>query len=360
MAKRKLKVGVIFGGKSAEHEVSLQTARTIINSLDKKKYEVVPIGITKGGKWLIQDRARYLLNADNPKLIKLNKSNREIALAGSSSGTLTEVSGRSESKIDVAFPALHGPYGEDGSVQGFLKVAGIPFVGAGVLGSAVGMDKDVAKRLLRDAGIPIPKFLVFRRGEKISYKEVSKKLGKVVFIKPANLGSSVGIYKVKTRQEFEHAVKDAFHYDFKVLVEEAIKGREIECGVIGNGRPMVSLPGEIIPRHEFYDYEAKYIDEEGADFEVPVKLPKKVTKKIQETAARAYRTLGCEGMGRVDMFLKKNGAVLVNEINTIPGPVMFRRLWEASGLSLPKLLDKLVEFAIERFNRERKLKTTFN
>jgi len=359
MAKRKLKIGVIFGGKSAEHEVSLQTARTIINSLDKKKYEIVPIGITKGGKWLIHDRARYLLNADNPKLIKLNKSSREIALAGSSSGTLTEVSSRNDSKIDVAFPVLHGPYGEDGSVQGFLKVAGIPFVGAGVLGSAVGMDKDVAKRLLRDAGIPVPKFLTHRIWDKISYREIIRKLGKIVFVKPANLGSSVGIYKVRTRQEFERAIKDAFRYDFKIIVEEAIKGREIECGVVGNERPLVSLPGEVIPRHEFFDYDAKYIDEEGAEFVIPAKLPQKIIKKIRETAARAYKVLGCEGMGRVDFFLKPNGEALVSEINTIPGPVMFRRMWEASGMPFPKLLDKLIDLALERFKKEQKLRNTY-
>jgi D-alanine-D-alanine ligase len=359
MKRGKIKVGVIFGGKSAEHEVSLQTAQTIINALDKKKYEIVPIGITKSGKWLIQDSARYLLNADNPKLIKLNKSTREVALAGSSGGSLTEASSKSGVRIDVAFPVLHGTYGEDGSVQGFLKVAGIPFVGAGVLGSAVGMDKEIAKRLWRDAGLSIPKFLSFKQGENISYSMVTKELGKTVFVKPANQGSSVGIHKVRTRQEFARAVADAFKYDLKIMVEEAVVGREIECGVIGNDQLLVSLPGEIVARHEFYDYEAKYISANGAEYVVPARLNKRDLKKIRNVAAQAYQALSCEGMARVDMFLTRSGKVLLNEINTIPGPVMFRRLWEASSLPFPKLLDILINLAIERFKKERKLKTSF-
>lgn len=365
MSKKKLKVGVLFGGKSAEHEVSLQSARNVINALDKEKYDVVPIGINKSGKWMLADKANYLLNASNPKLIKLNSSSKEVAVYAESAGALTDPrSGEAREKIDAIIPVLHGPFGEDGSIQGLLKVAGIPFVGASVLGSAVGMDKDVMKRLLRDAGIPIPKFLTFKKGDKISHREITKKLGKIIFLKPANLGSSVGVNKVKNEKEWKRALREAFEYDSKVMAEEAIIGREIECSVLGNENPVASIVGEVVLNAEFYSYEAKYIDENGAVIEIPAKnISKTKLKEIQDIAIKVFKTLNCEGLGRVDMFLTKAGKIYVNEINTIPGFTnisMYPKLWEASGLSQTKLLDKLIDLAVDRFRKEQKLKTTFN
>jgi D-alanine-D-alanine ligase len=362
MAKKKIRVAVLFGGKSAEHEVSLQSARNVIEALDKEKYEVVPIGINKAGKWLLSNTSNYLLNTHDPTLIQLNKSNKEVGLVVQSAGTLADINSReSHGKIDVVFPVLHGPYGEDGSIQGLLKLAGVPFVGAGVLGSAIGMDKDVTKRLLKAANIPVAKFLVVQSHEKISYKEAKKALGMPVFIKPTNLGSSVGVSKAKDEKSFKKALNDAFQYDSKVMIEEAIIGREVECSVLGNEKPIASIPGEVIPRHEFYSYEAKYIDENGAALEIPAKLTKTEVKAVQQVAINAFKVLNCEGMARVDFFLKKNGQVLVNEINTIPGFTaisMYPKLWEASGTSYSELLDKLVHLAIERFEREQKLKSS--
>ncbi|HTE49036.1 MAG TPA: D-alanine--D-alanine ligase [Candidatus Paceibacterota bacterium] len=362
MSKRKIKVGVLFGGKSAEHEVSLQSARNVIESLDKNKYEVIPIGITKEGNWLLNTTSNYLLNSNNPKLIKLNKSNREIALYAQGGGVLSSVHNDSEikGKIDVIFPVLHGPFGEDGSMQGLLKLAGIPFVGAGVLGSAVGMDKDVMKRLLKEAGIPIGKFIAIKDGAEINFDKIKEALGLPLFIKPANMGSSVGVSKVKNVKEFKKAVRDAFKFDTKIIIEEFISGREIECAVLGNDHPMASVPGEIIANQEFYSYDAKYIDV-GAVAEIPAKIDKKTSKKVQELAIKTFEVLNCEGLARVDCFLKKNGDVLVNEINTIPGFTnisMYPKLWQSSGMSVPKLLDKLIKLAMERFIKEQKLKTS--
>jgi D-alanine-D-alanine ligase len=320
MEGKKLKIGILFGGKSAEHDVSLVSAKNVINALDKNKYQITPIKISRDGKF-------------NLAIVK---------------------------NFDVIFPVLHGPFGEDGSMQGLLKIAGVPFVGPGVLGSAVGMDKDVMKRLLRDAGIPIGKFLTFPSGEKINFNKVKKELGLPLFIKPANMGSSVGINKVKNEKEFKNGVREAFKYDTKIVVEENIVGREIECAVLGNEHPMASIPGEIIPAQEFYSYDAKYADARSVSV-IPAQIDKKIVNKVQELALRVFQALGCEGMGRVDVFLKKNGEVLVNEINTIPGFTdisMYPKMWEASGIPATKLLDRLIELAIERFEREQKLQTT--
>jgi D-alanine-D-alanine ligase len=362
MAQKKIRVAVVFGGKSAEHEVSLQSAHNVIEALDKNKYEIIPIGIDKDGKWLLSDKSNYLLDSGDPKLIKLNKSNTRVAVVPQSSGALMDLASRAPgTTVDVFFPVLHGPYGEDGSIQGLLKLANVAFVGAGVLGSAVGMDKDVMKRLLRDAGVPTAKFIVIRRGETISYQAVVDKLSSPVFVKPANLGSSVGIHKVGSERELASALADAFEYDTKVLVEQAIAGREIECSVLGNEQPIASVPGEIIPHHEFYSYDAKYIDENGAAFEIPANLPRRTVKKVQDLAVKTFQVLNCEGMARVDFFLEPNGALIVNEINTIPGFTsisMYPKLWAASGMSQSELLDRLIELAIERFERDRRLKTT--
>lgn len=363
MIKRKIRVGVLFGGKSAEHEVSLQSARNIIESLDKNKYEVIPIGINKEGKWLLNNTSNYLLNSHNPKLIKLNESKRGVALYAQGQGALTSINNNSETggKLDVIFPAIHGPFGEDGSMQGLLKLADVPFVGPSVLGSAIGMDKEITKKLLRDAGVPIGKFIVLKSNDKTDFKKIKKELGLPIFIKPVNMGSSVGVSKARNETEFKKGVKEAFLFDTKIIIEEFIDGREIECAVLGNDKPMASVPGEIIANQEFYSYNAKYIDE-GAVAEIPAKIDKKTTIKVQELAIKTFQTLNCEGMSRVDFFIKKNGDVLVNEINTIPGFTnisMYPKLWEASGVPLPKLLDRLIELAMERFEKEQKLKTTY-
>ena len=272
---RKLKVAVVFGGRSAEHEVSLQSARNVIESLDRDRYEPVLIGIDKEGRWFLNENSIQLLNAGDPKMIRLTDGSNEIALTpnGSGSGLIDLESNTRLGKIDVIFPVLHGPFGEDGTIQGLAKLANLPCVGAGILGSSVGMDKDVMKRLLRDAGIPIGKFVTLTAvtREKYPYDELVKRLSPVLFVKPANLGSSVGISKVRSEKEYNKALDLALSYDLKVVVEEEIRGREIECAVLGNEDPRASIPGEVIPHTDFYSYEAKYIDENGAGLEIPAK-----------------------------------------------------------------------------------------
>lgn len=361
---KKIRVGILFGGKSAEHEVSLQSAKNVAEAIDKEKYDVALIGIDKSGRWLLPNQSEFLLNATDPKLIALNRQDEEsVALVPQSGGELTDLAaGGAHSAVGVVFPILHGPFGEDGTVQGLLKLAGVPFVGASVVGSAVGMDKDVMKRLLRDAGIPIAKFLVFRRGDMVDFNVVSGELGLPFFVKPANLGSSVGVHKVSDLASFDQTVNDAFAYDTKIVIEEAIEGRELECSVLGNENPIASVVGEIVPSHEFYSYEAKYIDEKGAALEIPAGIPEAVSERIRELAIRTFQVLECEGLGRVDCFLTTDGEVIVNEINTIPGFTrisMYPQLWEASGLSYPDLINRLIELAIERFEREQTLKTSY-
>jgi D-alanine-D-alanine ligase len=364
MGNKKVNVGILFGGKSAEHEVSLQSAKNVVDALDRGKYRPVLIGIDKSGKWYFHDQATFLLNADNPRLIKLNKSDDGIALVPQSEGKISSLSGgEMKETIDVVFPILHGTFGEDGTVQGLLKLADIPFVGAGVLGSAVGMDKDVMKRLLRDADVPIGRFIVCRVEERLPrYDEVRSKLEVPFFVKPANMGSSVGVHKVFDEGGFQEALFDAFQYDSKIVMEEFIKGREIECSVLGNHDPVASVPGEVISAHEFYSYEAKYIDDNGATLEIPAKLPRHTTERIKELAVTTFKVLSCEGLARVDFFLEKDDKVIVNEINTIPGFTsisMYPMLWKASGISYPELIDRLIQLAFERYEREKKLKTSY-
>ncbi len=364
MDSTKIKVGILFGGRSAEHEVSLQSAKNVAEAIDRDKYDVALIGIDKSGRWLLPDQSQYLLNASDPKLISLNRQGQEdVALVPQSGGSLSDLnSGGTHSSIGVVFPILHGPFGEDGTVQGLLKLADVPFVGAGVLGSSVGMDKDVMKRLLRDAGLPIGKFIVLRRTDLADFAAISDEIGLPCFVKPANLGSSVGVHKVTDQASFDAACADAFTYDSKVLVEEFIDGRELECAVLGNLAPKASVVGEIVPTHEFYSYDAKYIDEQGAALEIPANIPESVSEHIRELSVRTFQVLECEGLGRVDCFLTPDGEVIVNEINTIPGFTkisMYPRLWEASGISYSDLINRLIELAIERFEREQKLKTSF-
>lgn len=362
----KIRVGILFGGQSAEHEVSLQSAKSIVDAIDRSKYEVTLIGIDKEGQWYLNDASTFLLHADNPKLITLTKSNENITLVpgGSSKNNLISLSGSGNvGAVDVVFPVLHGPYGEDGSVQGLFKLTNIAFVGSGILGAAVSMDKDVMKRLLRGAGIPTANFMAVEKPslDDISYDEITSSVGIPCFVKPANLGSSVGVSKVENQDQFEAALTDAFQYDNKILIEQFIKGREIECSVLGNEDPIASLPGEVIPSHEFYSYDAKYIDEKGADLRIPAELPEDVVKEVQHLATRTFKALCCEGMARVDFFVTRDNKVYVNELNSIPGFTkisMYPKLWEASGISYPELIDRLIQLALERFERDSKLKTS--
>jgi D-alanine-D-alanine ligase len=330
--------------------------------MDKKKYDVVAVGIDKQGRWFVDPQARLLRSVTQPQVEFGGARNAAAVLPGATKTPMVRPSsGIPFGGIDVVFPVLHGPFGEDGTVQGLLKLANLPFVGAGVLGSAVGMDKDVMKRLLRDAEIPVGKFLVFQRGDTLSYGKIKKQLGLPLFVKPANLGSSVGISKVSKKREFRAAIDEAFRYDNKVIIEEYIDGREIECSVLGNDEPAASLPGEIVVRHDFYSYDAKYIDDQGARLEIPAKLSRSVIRKIRKIAVRAYKALCCEGWARVYFFVHANGRVLVNEINTIPGFTkisMYPKMWEASGLSYPRLIDRLIRLALERARCERRLRTS--
>jgi D-alanine-D-alanine ligase len=357
----KIRVGILFGGRSAEHEISLLSAKNVIEGLDKNKYDIELIAIDKSGHWHLQGPYAFL-HADNPKMIHLNDAVERVVLVPKEQ--LISLSGKNLNKsLDVIFPILHGPLGEDGTIQGLLKLANIAFVGAGVLGSAVGMDKDVMKRLLRDAKIPVAKFLTVHRHEieSILFEEIVEQLGLPLFIKPSNLGSSVGVTKVKDTSSWKRALEKAFQYDRKIIIEEFIPGREFECSVLGNEHPIASLPGEVIPQDEFYSYDAKYL-ENGSIFKVPADLDAEIVWQMQQLAMKAYRVLCCEGMARIDFFLKTNGMLYVNELNTIPGftkTSMYPKMWEASGLSYSGLLDRLIELALERFEKETRLVTSY-
>lgn len=362
--KSKLRVALLFGGKSAEHEISLISARNIVAAMDKRKYRILAIGIDKQGRWF-HDQGARLLRDSSQNEVRLPDARRLTAVipGGSGSPMVELAGGRRLGAVDVVFPVLHGPFGEDGTVQGLLKLANVPFVGAGVLGSAVGMDKDVMKRLLRDAAIPIGRFRTYERGaaNRIRFAEINKVLGLPVFVKPANLGSSVGISKAGSRQELDRAVRKALRFDSKILVEQFIDGREVECSVLGDENPIASKPGEIITGHEFYSYDAKYLDDQGARLVIPAKFPPPMVKRIQQIAVATFKALCCQGMARVDFFVQRDGSVLVNEINTIPGFTqisMYPKMWEASGISYPRLIDRLIELALRRFRREQSLRTS--
>ncbi|WP_163971492.1 D-alanine--D-alanine ligase [Oceanobacillus halotolerans] len=359
----KTTVGIIFGGKSAEHEVSLQSAKNIVDAIDKQKYDVVLIGIDKEGKWHINDASSYLINEDNPKLIQLNKSNETVAVVPGETGhqLIYQSQQKVLEQLDVVFPIVHGTLGEDGSLQGMMRIANLPFVGTNVLGSAVCMDKDIAKRLLKAAGIKVAAGYAFSSSnqQQIDFDEIKKDIGVPLFIKPANQGSSVGVSKVSTKEEFDEAVEMAFQYDHKVIIEEGIVGREIECAVLGNEHPKASVPGEILPQTEFYSYESKYIDESGAKLEIPAELSDETVARIQDEAIRVFQTLECEGLARVDFFLTDKGDIYVNEVNTLPGFTrisMYPKLWEISGISYPDLIDNLIQLALDRHQKDATLK----
>lgn len=365
----KIRIGILFGGRSAEHEVSLVSAASIIKALDKNKYDIIPIGITQEGRWVSSANALSLLKeksgvANLPEHLLVPDPRRRGLVGMQNDSSTNEVK-----PLDVIFPVLHGTYGEDGTIQGLFELADVAYVGAGVLGSAVGMDKVIQKQLLDDAGILITPFISFlmkeyEENEKRIIAAVEKKLRYPCFVKPANTGSSVGISKAHNRRELSAAIRLASQYDRKILVEKSIeKAREIECSVLGNDEPIASVPGEIISSNEFYDYDAKYVDGKSTSV-IPAKFSKTVTKKIQQIAVAAFRVLDCAGMARVDFLVQRGGEkIYLNEINTIPGFTsisMYPKLWEASGLKYSELLDRLIQLALERHAEKRKLKTTFN
>lgn len=337
---QKLIVAVLFGGRSGEHEVSLVSARSVINALDKKKYDVKLVGITKTGKWISGNNSLALLEVKSGKLL-LGKNQINII---------------SENKIDVVIPILHGPYGEDGTIQGLLEMADIPYVGSGVLGSAVGMDKIAMKMIFQANGLPICKFQWFLRTEWKKnksgiIKNIEKELGYPCFVKPANSGSSLGISKAHNKKELMKSIKLAVEYDRRILVEQGVNCREVECSVLGNDNPKASILAEIIPGKEFYDYEAKYTDGLSQAI-IPAKLSKVIVKKLQDLSCKTFKVLDLAGMARVDFFIRKeNNEILLNEVNTIPGFTnisMFPKLWEASGIKYSRLLDILIELALRR------------
>jgi len=335
----KIRVGLVFGERSGEHEVSVRSAASIYRALDRDKYIVVLLGVDKVGQWHKLDQ-KWL-----PKGAEMK------ALPSGDKSLVVQ-----EEKVDVFFPIVHGTFGEDGTLQGMFELLDAAYVGAGVLGSAVGMDKDVQKRLLVQAEIPVARYQVVKRGQKIKVDKFP------VFVKPANMGSSVGISKCKSKRGLETAVTAALEFDTKVVVEEEVKGREIEISVLGNDDPVASVPGEVIAKNEFYDYEAKYIDENGAELVIPAKLSRDEVAECQRLAIKTFKVLECAGMARVDMFLTPTGKFVINEINTLPGFTnisMYPKLWGASGLPYSKLLGKLIELAIERKRVKDKLRRSY-
>jgi D-alanine-D-alanine ligase len=364
-------VGLIFGGRSGEHEVSLMSAQGIMSAINKEKYEVVPIGITKEGRWLASgdpmkalssgvtaesEPAALLAEPTQRGLMRLEEREQERAM------TVVQVS-----QLDVIFPILHGPYGEDGTVQGLLELAGIPYVGAGVTASAVGMDKALFKDIMRARGLPVAPYLVIKRkaweGEPEGViARIEAEIGYDCFVKPANLGSSVGITKAHSRTELWDALDDAARYDRKLIAEVAVDAREIEVSVLGNDEPIASVPGEIIPCNEFYDYAAKYLDGES-ELLIPAPIPPETAELVRRLAVQAYKAIDCAGMARADFLLDRNtGKVYVNELNTLPGftPIsMYPKLWEASGISYSELIDRLIELALERHTDKGRSATSY-
>jgi D-alanine-D-alanine ligase len=390
---KKLRIGILFGGRSGEHEVSLLSAASVLNAIDKEKYEVVPIGITKEGRWLTAEHAENLLEGKpihDPRPLRAGDPETTPGAAVLAQGEsvivppepvhrngglvpfqsdATEMRRASDRAInvDVIFPVLHGTFGEDGTIQGLLELADIAYVGAGVLGSAAGMDKDIMKSLFIAAGIPIVKHVtVLRSGwekdPKKIQKQVESRLKYPVFVKPANLGSSVGISKAHNRKELGPAIEEAAKFDGKIVIEQGVggkkkKAREIECSVLGNDDPVASIPGEIIPSTEFYDYNAKYLDE-GSQLIIPAKLTKTETKKVQELAVRAFKAVDCSGLARVDFLMDPTTRkIYLNEINTMPGFTsisMYPKLWAASGVAYADLIDRLIQLGLDRHSDKKK------
>jgi len=355
----RIRIAVVAGGRSSEHAISLASARSVIAALDPERYDVVTLLIDESGGWQVVDGAAALLAAsEGAAPAQLAKGGGTSLVPGAGGGALVGANGAGAGQIDVVFPVLHGPFGEDGTIQGLLETLGMPYVGAGVLGSAASMDKAFCKAVLRDAGIAVARSLVLRHGvddplDPAVEARVAETLGWPVFVKPANLGSSVGISKVHGPEELADALELAYRHEEKALVEEFVAGREIECGVLGNERAVASAVGEIKPHAEWYDYGAKY-DEGGSDIIVPADLPVAVAERVRMVALDAFRALELSGMARVDCFLTNGGEVVVNEVNTIPGftaTSVYARLFEAVGVSYAEVLDKLVESALDRHAR---------
>ena len=370
--RERIRVGVLFGGESAEHEVSLQSAKNVVEAIDRNRYDVTLIRIDRSGCWHLDDETSLSSDAANLQRTDLSSGAHNLALAPGGGGNLITLDGGDPLlDLDVIFPVLHGPMGEDGTIQGLLRLAHIPFVGPSVLGSAIGMDKDTAKRLLRDAGVLVAPFItVLNRELAPSWDKVKAELGAPVFVKPANMGSSVGVSKVSSDVEYQAALDEAFSFDTKVLLEFTLQGRELECAVLGNEHPEASIPGEVAPKHEFYSYDAKYLDAAGADLMIPADVDSKTVERVQELSIRVFQILCCEGMARVDFFLTTKssntfaeGELVVNEINTIPGFTrisMYPKLWAASGIPYPDLIDRLIQLAINRWERDHTLKSAID
>jgi D-alanine-D-alanine ligase len=367
--KSKLKIGVLYGGRSGEHHVSLCSAASVVAALDKSKYDVIAIGIDRDGRWYVQDQPEIVADKAFGKILSLKKRGLWLVNHFEQQNKLhlynLEASGE-KVIVDLIFPVLHGTYGEDGTLQGLLELAMVPYVGVDVAGSAIGMDKDVAKRLLKEAGIPVVPWITVSRQEwreqpeKI-LRKAQKELRLPLFVKPLCTGSSVGIKKVKEKKELASAIDYAFQFDTRIMVETGIDCREIECAVLGNERPQASVLGEILPQHEFYSYEAKYLDPQGAKMNIPAKIPARLAAALRQCAVAGFKALNCNSMARVDFFLdKKNGQFYLNEINTLPGFTsisMYPKLWEATGLPYDKLLDQLVDLALQRHQEKSAIKT---
>jgi len=362
----KLRIGVIFGGRSGEHEVSLVSATAVINALDRKKYEIVPIGITPEGRWVNSATVLQMLKEKSdvthePERFLVPEPGRQALFS-------TDGTAGADFRVDVVFPLVHGTYGEDGTLQGLLELANIPYVGAGVLGSALGMDKIAQKMIFADSGLTIPKYTWVlssrcRQDMKGVVKETERRLSYPMFVKPANTGSSVGISKAHDRKELMAGITMAMTYDRRVLVEQGVRNaREIEVSVLGNDDPEASFPAEVIPSNEFYDYDAKYVDGKSAVV-IPTDLPKNVIKEVRKLAVEAFKVLDCCGMARVDFFVtKKKNKIYLNEINTIPGFTsisMYPKMWEASGISYGELLNRLISLALERHEEKNALKRKY-
>ena len=370
----KLRVGVIFGGRSGEHEISLRSALSIMSAMDPERYHVVPIGIARSGRWYLYDDAVRMLGEAVSRQDELCPADAQVSLLPQPDrNPLISLAGgnaASRGGLDVVFPVLHGTYGEDGTVQGLLELAGIPYVGPGVLGSAVGMDKDVQKRLLRDAKVPVVPYGALTKADHAHQpaiaRRIAEELGYPVFVKPNALGSSIGISKVKRPEDLTAAMGDAFQYDRKVLIEAACEGREFECSVLGNDDPQASLPGELVVEHghDFYNYDSKYLDPDGASFKIPADLPSMIIDQIRTLSIATFKALSLRGMTRVDFLSSRDlKRIYVNEVNTIPGFTaisMYPKLWEVSGLPLPRLIDRLIELALEEHRERAALKVTFN
>jgi D-alanine-D-alanine ligase len=364
------RVAILYGGRSGEHEVSRCSAASVFTSLDRSKYQVIAIGIDYDGRWFPQDAVAPVDDPSFGKVLPIEKKGDWCVNHYECGGTLVlrEMKSGREVVADVVFPVVHGTFFEDGTLQGLLELAGVPYIGAGVLGSSAGMDKDATKRLLAEKGIPVVPWIMVARTEWRESKEavltaICERFGYPFFVKPANAGSSVGVHKVKDTGSAERLISDAFRYDLKVLIEPAIDCREIECAVLGNENPKASVLGEVIPQHEFYSYEAKYIDAEGAKLSIPAPLDDAITTRIRECAIEGYRALYLDGMARVDFFVdKKTGEFYINEPNTLPGFTsisMYPKLWEATGLSYRELLDELINLAFARAAERKTIETRF-